>query len=118
MSTNIQDLETRLNALIQQGKILDALNTYFAEDASFQEGTSKPRVGRKANEEFLKGFLGSLKAFNGAKLHAQAVNGNLSFSEWTFDMVGPEGPIVWNEVFRREWRDGKVISERYYNVGA
>ena len=31
-------------------------------------------------------------------------------------MVGPDGPIVWNEILRREWRDGKVVSERYYKA--
>lgn len=115
---DINELETRLNAMISSGKVLEALNEFFADDAVFQEGTAKPRVGKKANHEFLSGFLESLKAFNGAKLHSQAVGKDSSFSEWTFDMVGPEGPIVWNEVFKREWKNGKVVSERYYNAGA
>jgi hypothetical protein len=115
---DITSLETRLNARIQEGKILEALDEYFADDASFQEGLSKPRVGKAANHEFLEGFFKTLKGFNGATLHAQAVNGNISFSEWTFDMVGPEGPIIWNEVLRREWKNGKVISERYYNTAS
>ncbi len=116
--TDINQLETRLNATIASGKVLEALDEFFADDCIFQEGTAKPRVGKKNNREFLSGFLKSLKAFNFAKLHAQSVNGDVSFSEWTFDMVGPEGPIVWNEVFKRQWRNGKVISERYYNAGA
>ena len=114
----VTELETRLNETIRSGKILDALQEFFADDASFQEGQSKPRVGKKANHEFLSGFFKTLKAFNGATLHAQAVSGNISMSEWTFDMVGPDGPIVWHEILRREWKDGKVISERYYNAAA
>jgi len=115
---DVNELETRLNNMIASGKVLEALDEFFADDAVFQEGTAKPRIGKKANHEFLSGFLKSLKAFNGAKLHSQAVSRNLSFSEWTFDMVGAEGPIVWNEVFKREWKNGKVVSERYYNAGA
>jgi hypothetical protein len=112
------ELETRLNTMITNGKVLEALNEFFDEDAVFQEGTAAKRVGKKVNYEFLSGFLKSLKAFNGAKLHRQAGGKDWTFSEWTFDMVGPEGPIVWNEVIRREWKNGKVISERYYNAGA
>ena len=38
-------------------------------------------------------------------------------SEWTFDMVGGDGlPIIWNEVIRRQWKDGLVTDERYYNT--
>ncbi len=116
--TTIQELDSRLNAMIASGKILEAVSEFFADDAVFQEGTAKPRVGKKANLEFLGGFLKTLEAFNGATLHHQAVGANVSFSEWTFDMVGPDGPIVWHEVLRREWKDGKVVAERFYNAGA
>jgi hypothetical protein len=116
--TDLLELETRLNTMIASGKVLEALTEFFSDDAVFQEGTAKPRVGKKANQEFLSGFLKSLKAFNGAKLHSQSVGKDISFSEWTFDMVGADGPIVWNEVFKREWKNGKVVSERYYNAGA
>lgn len=31
-------------------------------------------------------------------------------------MVGPSGPIVWNEILRRKWKNGRVVSERYYTA--
>ena len=31
-------------------------------------------------------------------------------------MEGPDGPIVWNEILRRVWKDGKVVSERFYTA--
>lgn len=114
---DILELETRLNTMIASGKVLEALSEFFSDDAVFREGTMAPRVGKQANHEHLSGFVKTLKAFS-AKLHSQAVGKDWSFSEWTFDMVGPDGPIVWNEVFKREWRNGKVVSERYYNAGA
>src|SRR5689334_14393740 len=112
----VQDLEKRLNDMIRSGKILEALDEFFAEDCVFQEGNSAPRRGKATNREFLAGFFKTLKAFNGATLHSQAVSGDVALSEWTFDMVGPNGPILWNEVMTRRWRDGKVVSERYYQA--
>jgi ketosteroid isomerase-like protein len=108
--TTIQELDARLNDMIRSGKILDALDQYFTDDCEFREGNKQPRRGKNANREFLEGFFKSLKAFNGATLHSQAVSGNVGLAEWTFDMVGPEGPMIWNEVIRREWRGDKVVS--------
>jgi hypothetical protein len=96
--------------MTRQGKLLDALDTFYDDNCTFQEGTQPPRKGRSAQRAHLGGFLKTLKAFNGAKLHAQAIGDGATISEWTFDMTGPEGPIQWNEVLSRRWRDGKVVS--------
>ena len=61
-------------------------------------------------------MFATLKAFNGATLHSQGIGENVSLTEWTFDMVGPDGPILWNEVLRRQWKEGKVVSERFYQA--
>ncbi len=115
--TTIEELETRLNATTAEGKILEALEEFYADDATFQEGNQPKQTSKAQHREHLTGFFATLKAFNGATLHAQAIGGNIALSEWTFDMVGPEGAILWNEVLRREWKDGKVISERFYTAG-
>ena len=114
---DLKTLETELNALTAQGKILEALEAYYADNATFQEGNTAPKPGKQAHHDFLSGFFATLKAFNGATLHAQAIGDNVTISEWTFDMEGPEGPILWNEVLRRQWKDGKVVSERFYTAG-
>ncbi len=51
-------------------------------------------TGRDAQHAHLSGFFSTLKAFNGATLHAAATNGDRSLSESTFDMIGPDGPIL------------------------
>ncbi len=114
--TDVLKLDTELNAIVSEGKMLDALAAYYDENCSFQEGNGEPRQGRQAQHDHLSAFLGTLQGFNGATLHSQGVGGDTSLTEWTFDMVGPEGPIVWNEILRRKWKNGKVISERFYTA--
>ncbi len=114
--TNLQQIDSELNQMTGRGEILDALATYYAEDCTFQEGNSDPRVGRQTQHEHLSNFFATLKEFKGATLHAQGVGEDTTLTEWTFEMIGPEGPIVWNEILRRKWRDGKVVSERYYTA--
>jgi ketosteroid isomerase-like protein len=115
-SNDITNLETNLNALTAQGKILEALEAFYSPDCTFQEGNQPLRVGRAAQHAHLSGFFATLKAFNGATLRASTVGGDVAMAEWTFDMTGPTGPILWNEILVRRWRDGKVISERYYTA--
>lgn len=115
-STDLKSLESQLNEMTRQGRILDALDKFYDEHCTFQEGNLPARQGRVAQHAHLSAFFKSLKAFNGATLHAQAVGDNATISEWTFDMTGPDGPILWNEVLSRRWRSGKVVSERFYTA--
>ncbi len=119
-TNEIARLNGELDAMTGEGKILDALAKFYAEDCTFQEGNGEARVGRAAQHAHLSGFFATLKAFNGATLRASGVSGGVgegvSLSEWTFDMEGPEGPILWNEILVRRWRNGKVVSERFYTA--
>ncbi len=116
MSTTINERDAALNTKIQAGDVLGALDEFYDDNVHMQEGVGEAVQGRTENKRRLEGFLGSLSKFNGATLHSAAVNGDVSLSEWTFDMVGGDGqPIVWNEVIRRKWEGGVVVHERYYN---
>lgn len=115
MATLLQ-LEDAVNSLISSGKILDALDQYFSDDCVFQEGNQPRRPGKAANRKHLEAFFATLKSFNGATLHSQGIGNDVTLSEWTFDLTGPEGPILWNEVLVRRWKNGKIVSERYYTA--
>jgi hypothetical protein len=115
-TTDLKSLDTQLNEMTRQGKILDALEKFYDAECTFQEGNQPARRGRAAQHAHLSAFFATLKSFNGATLHAQALGDNSSIAEWTFDMTGPSGPILWNEILSRRWRNGKVISERYYTA--
>ncbi len=116
--SELKGLDSQLNEMTRSGNILDALNRFYAESCTFQEGNSKDvRVGRQAQHEHLSAFFSSLKAFNGATLHSQGVGDGVTLTEWTFDMTGPDGPILWNEILVRNWKNGKVVSERFYTAG-
>ena len=114
---NLPKIDHELNEMTSSGPILEALDRFYAEECTFQEGNKAPLMGRQAQRDNLSNFFGTLKEFKGATLHSQGVGDNTTLTEWTFDMVGPDGPIVWNEILRRRWQDGKVVSERYYTAG-
>lgn len=115
MPISIEKAETASNALTKQGKIIDALDQFYADDCVFIEPDGSRRSSKKDQRAHLEGFFATLKSFEGATLHRQSVGDNVSMSEWTFKMTGGDGkPIVWNEVLVRGWKDGRIASEKYY----
>lgn len=113
--TTHASLEQSLNHKTAQGEILAALDAFYSDDCVFVESNGDQRVGKAAQKAHLEAFFATLEGFKGATLHAEAIGeGGVAISEWTFDMKGPEGPIVWNEVLSRRWKGGKVVSERFY----
>jgi hypothetical protein len=114
---DLKTLETALNALAQKGDMATAVNQFYADDCSFQEGNQPARTGGKAGHlTYLADFFATVTKVNTIQLHGQAVGEGITISEWTFDMASTNGPVLWNEIIRRQWRDGKVVSERYYTA--
>lgn len=113
----IEQQDTKLNALNREGKILEGLDLYYAEDCTFQEGNEEPIRGKATQRERLSEMFASLQGFNGATLHSQAVGDGVTVTEWTFDMTGGEGEeIIWNEVLVRNWSGDQVVRERFYQA--
>lgn len=113
----IEQQDNELNLLNRQGKILEGLERFYADDCTFQEGNEEPVRGKAAQHDRLSEMFASLKGFNGATLHSQAVGDGVTATEWTFDMTGGDGQqIIWNEMLVRHWNGGKVVRERFYQA--
>ncbi len=118
MTANIAAAETASNALTAQGKILDSIDQFYADNCVFTEPDGSHRSSKAAQRAHLEGFFATLKSFESATLHGEATGDNFSASEWTFKMTAGDGsPIVWNETLVRTWQDGKITSEKYYTQG-
>ncbi len=114
---DLKTLETELNAMIAKGAMVEAVEKFYAEDGEEQEGNQPARKGgKKAQMEYLTAFFKTVTAVNGITLHSQTIGDGVTMSEWTFDLNTTNGPILWNEVLRRRWENGKVVSERFYTA--
>jgi ketosteroid isomerase-like protein len=112
--TTIQ-LDRKLNDAILAGQALAAFEELYADDVVMQENSDPPFAGKALNRDREAAFFASIAEFHSAALLASAVNGDVSFSEWDWDLTFRNGARVrLNQVAVRRWRDGKVISERFY----
>lgn len=120
MSTQtVVNLENRLEDLfsyIRDGRILDALNDFYAEDTVMQENTQPPTVGRAANLEREQQFLNTVKEWKRFDVIAKGIGDNVTFYETVMDWVATDGtPVHVEQVVVAKWQDGRIIHERYYH---
>jgi len=113
--TNVQQLDKQLNDDVLSGKAMEAFEKYYADDVVMQENSDEPRKGKAANWKAEEEFFASVEAFNGGSVKASAANGDVTFSEWEYDLTFKGGTRVkMNQVAVRHWRNGKIVSERFY----
>jgi ketosteroid isomerase-like protein len=108
-------MDQQLNAMIIDGKSVDAFHRFYAEDVVAQENDEPERVGRDAWLRARQEMETNNTSFD-ARVLAHAAHGDTSFSEWEFKMViEGMGALTIAQVAVRRWKDGRVIRERFYH---
>jgi ketosteroid isomerase-like protein len=113
---DIKSADDELNKMILSGKgFPDGFEKYYAEDVVMVEGTGETFPGKERNRKREAEFMAGVQEMHGGRLLASAVSGDVSFSEWEFDISFKNGARVkMEEVARRRWKDGKIVHERFY----
>lgn len=104
---------------IRDGRILDAMHEFYAEDVVMEEPGHGRTEGFAANFKREEEFVASVAEFKGFEVPHVGVGDNVSFYENVMDWVGQDGNAVHVEqVSVATWKDGKIVHERfYYNLG-
>lgn len=115
---NIKDQVTKMDAIVSQGAIVDAVKEFFAANANTSDYGNGSTQGKAEMVAKMEGFAGAIAKVNGITHHHSLVDGNVSASEFTFDFDMKDGSkIYWHEIIRRIWNEeGKVIQEEYFNA--
>ena len=111
--SSIKQQVQHLIELVEQGRMLEAIQTYYGENVAMQENLDPPTVGLAANIQREREFFGSLLS---AKFRAASVivEGNRAAINWVFDYTTADGQRYrQDQIAVQTWRDGKIIHERY-----
>ena len=112
----LQDRLEDLLSYIQQGRILEAVNEFYADGVVMQENSLPPTVGREANLERERQFLSTVKDWKRFDVIAQGTGNDVTFYEVVMDWTTIDETLVHVEqVVVAKWLDGKIINERYYH---
>lgn len=120
-----QNLNQRVNDLvsyIQQGKILEAMDEFYAPDIVMQENNNPGTSGLAANIEREKQFLAQVKQWQRTNIVAVGVDETKSRTlvQYDFDFINTAGKTVhYDQVAVQTWKNGKIVHEKfYYDSGA
>jgi hypothetical protein len=116
-TTNLQANFEDIKNLVLQGKAMEAFEKYYGEDVVMQENESPATVGKTANRSRELDFFSKVTEFRGAEVKAVAYGDDVIISEWFVDYTHAEwGKVTHDQVSVQRWKDGKVVSDRYYYV--
>lgn len=116
---DVAALDDQLNQMVLNGQAMEAFEKFYADDVVMQENSGDPVRGKDANRQRELDFFASLEEFHGAGVLGSGVSGERSYTEWWMDVTFKgAGRVKMEQVAARIWKDGLVVSERfYYNAG-
>lgn len=112
---DIRKLNAEVDALVSKGEIMAAVNKFFADNVVTTDHDGTIVNSKKGHLAKMETFLGSIAKVNGITLHYAGVGDSVSMSEFTFDFDMKDGSrVLWHEILRRVWKDGKIVDEQYF----
>jgi len=103
-----------LNNLVLSGKAMEAFEKYYHEEVVMQENDLPPTVSKAANRQRELAFFNNIAAFRSAEVKGLGVGDAISFVIWHYDYTHREwGVRNYSQVSVQEWKDGKIISEKF-----
>jgi ketosteroid isomerase-like protein len=115
MMQKIKDSLSDLNALVLQGRALEAFEKYYHEDVMMQENNQPPTIGKNANRKREEVFFGNVTEFRSADVISMAVGDDVSYVTWKYDYTHKEwGVRDYTQVSVQKWKDGKIIHEQFF----
>jgi hypothetical protein len=105
----------QLISQVEQGRYVEAIEEFYAEEASMQKNQETPRRGRKillANE---RGVLRSFKSVRTLPGTSYLVDDNRAVIHWVFEFTRRDGyRFTQDELAYQYWIGERIVEERFY----
>jgi ketosteroid isomerase-like protein len=102
-------------ALVLSGKHDEAIERFYAPDATMQENTDPPRKGRDNLIARERATMTHFKEIHSDCRGPIFVNGDHAVINWVFRFVGKDGKsFTHDELALQRWEGEKIAEERFY----
>jgi ketosteroid isomerase-like protein len=107
-----------LVAQVEQGRVLDAFEAFYADDVVMQENVHPPTAGKAGNRDREHAFLATVARVDGYRAAAVLVDGDRAVINWVADFLGTDGvQYHMDQVALQTWRgagdDARIVHERF-----
>ena len=110
-------LETldRFIARVEENAHAEAIEEFYAANASMRENQEAPRVGRDTLVAHERRVLARAKSIESKCIRPVIVNGNSVVIRWTFRFEWLDGTSTFmEEVAYQHWEEDRIIEETFY----
>ena len=108
----------RIEALVfcvEAGKYVEAIEEFYAEDASMQENLQAPRKGRKGLVDGERKLLAAHKAVRTLPGTWYLADGDRVVIRWLFEFTTQDGQVRrMEELAHQRWQGDRIVEERFY----
>ncbi len=117
MENQIKNALLDLKELLGKGQFIEAMEKYLADDVVLQEANNEPKVGKEVSLQAERELLATVTHFGKYEMKNIAVGGDTSYYEAIMEFTTNDGTQHhFEQVNRTQWRDGKIINERYFHA--
>ncbi|MCF8715080.1 hypothetical protein JM658_09615 [Joostella atrarenae] len=114
--TEIKNALNELESLLGKGEFLTAMDKYLDDDVVLQEANNDPKIGKEVCIIAEKELLETVSEFIRYEIKNIAVQGDISYYEAIMEFKTKDGEHhKFEQVNRTQWKNGKIINERYYH---
>ncbi|OAQ39803.1 hypothetical protein A5893_09510 [Pedobacter psychrophilus] len=103
-----------LISLVAEGKPLDAYEKFYHQDIQKIDLDGVLQTGKEKLLQNGTEAISIITAVRDFSAVGKIVKGNRSFLVWSIDLDNTQGTLNVVEVAIQDWKDGKIISERYF----
>jgi ketosteroid isomerase-like protein len=104
-----------LVAMVEAGKYVEAIEQFYAEDATMQENTGPTRGPRDRLVAHERGVMGSMEKIQTLSGSTFVLEGDLSVIRWTFVFTRKDGTSFrMEELAWQRWRGDRIVEERFF----
>ena len=102
-------------ALVVQGKYVEAIQEFYAEDASMQENQEPPRKGIRLLVAGEEKALAAVKEIRTLAAKSFLIDGDRVAINWLFEITAQDGhSFRQDEIAWQLWRGDKIVEEQFY----
>jgi len=102
-------------ARVEEGKYVEAIREFYAEDASMQENAEPPRAGRDRLIEHEWRMLAAHQAAITLPGTTYVLDGDRVAIHWSFEFVRKDGKrFRMEELALQRWRGDRIAEERFF----
>ncbi|MDP2819909.1 MAG: nuclear transport factor 2 family protein [Polaromonas sp.] len=102
-------------AMVEQGHYVEAIEQFYAPDASMQENSQPPRRGRDTLVTYELAVIAACRAMRTLPVESFLVDGDFVVIHWVFEFTRHSGKTMRiDELAHQRWEGEKIVEERFF----